>query len=391
MATLYDTATMLYVPSGYKASKVYGLKPTGADGEGTATRSTISSRINSSGVVEESVAINTIAHDYGSVSSPLNCPEAIVSPDRTNHLLKSNVINTGEAEWLGTASSGTAITSPNGLTEGEEIVFSSSASDYVGQRPTGLSAGVEYTFFFWVRIADGGTAKDIRIQHYDGTSTNLLASPTISSNEWVKVSYTFTATADATERVDIKNCTPGVAGSIYVWGANVQKSGTDMHIKTDTSTASRSFDIIAFDDLQTNNVFSNASGTFFFYGTIGVDSSNNDLLSIWDTTTNNRIILEGGAFKSIVGGSAVTGLEVLTPATNDRFTGAFAIAWDSSSCRISVNGATADASGLTSFAPATYSDLRIYGSGQASTTRIKAIAGWNAKLTQTELNTLTAL
>ena len=83
---------------------------------------------------------------------------------------------------IGTASSGTAITSPNGLTEGEEIVFSSSASDYVGQRPSGLSAGVDYTFFFWVRIADGGTAKDIRIQHYDGTSTNLLASPTISSN-----------------------------------------------------------------------------------------------------------------------------------------------------------------------------------------------------------------
>jgi len=171
----------------------------------------------------------------------------------------------------------------------------------------------------------------------------------------------------------------------------MQKSGTDMHITTTTSTASRSFDIIAFDDLQTNNVFSNSSGTFFFYGTIGVDSGNNDLLSIWDTTTNNRIILEGGAFKSIVGGSAVTGLEVLSPSSNDRFTGAFAIAWDSSSCRISVNGATADASGLTSFAPATYSDLRIYGSSQASTTRIKAIAGWNAKLTQTELNTLTAL
>ena len=75
----YDLASLVVVPSGYKASKVYAQKPLTTDGQLAFTRSTTATRVNSAGLIE-SVAINVPRLDYTNST----CPKLLLEPSRTN-------------------------------------------------------------------------------------------------------------------------------------------------------------------------------------------------------------------------------------------------------------------------------------------------------------------
>ena len=61
--SLLDTASLIVTPNGYKASKLYSVKPTDASGDMTVVRATTATRVNSAGLIE-SVAINVPRLDY---------------------------------------------------------------------------------------------------------------------------------------------------------------------------------------------------------------------------------------------------------------------------------------------------------------------------------------
>jgi hypothetical protein len=50
----YDLASLVVVPSGYKASKVYAQKPLTTDGQLTFSRASTATRVNASGLIETS-------------------------------------------------------------------------------------------------------------------------------------------------------------------------------------------------------------------------------------------------------------------------------------------------------------------------------------------------
>jgi hypothetical protein len=50
--SLYDDASLIYYPSGYKASKAYSLKPTDGSGDLTFTRASSATRVNEQGLIE---------------------------------------------------------------------------------------------------------------------------------------------------------------------------------------------------------------------------------------------------------------------------------------------------------------------------------------------------
>ena len=52
MSQFYDQASLVMVPSGYKAGKVYSQKPLSTDGELTFSRASTATRINASGLIE---------------------------------------------------------------------------------------------------------------------------------------------------------------------------------------------------------------------------------------------------------------------------------------------------------------------------------------------------
>lgn len=87
--SLLDTASLILTPNGYKASKLYSVKPTNGDGDMVVTRNTTATRVNSAGVIE-SVAINVPRLDYTNAS----CPIILVEPLRTNLVFPSATLTT---------------------------------------------------------------------------------------------------------------------------------------------------------------------------------------------------------------------------------------------------------------------------------------------------------
>jgi hypothetical protein len=86
MSNAFNNASIIVTPNGYKASKIYSLKPTDGSGDLTFTRATTATRINSLGVWE-SVAINVPRLQY-----PIGggCPSLLIEPQKTNIFLNSN-------------------------------------------------------------------------------------------------------------------------------------------------------------------------------------------------------------------------------------------------------------------------------------------------------------
>ena len=113
----YDLASLVVVPSGYKASKVYAQKPLTTDGQLAFTRSTTATRVNSAGLIE-SVAINVPRLDYLNST----CPRLLLEPQRSNIVLYSEQMD--NASWIklnGSVTANAAV-SPDGYTNADSFV-----------------------------------------------------------------------------------------------------------------------------------------------------------------------------------------------------------------------------------------------------------------------------
>ena len=87
--SLLDTASLILTPNGYKADKLYSVKPTNGDGDMVVSRGTTATRVNSAGLIE-SVAINVPRLDY----TGGGCPSILVEPLRTNLVFPSATLTT---------------------------------------------------------------------------------------------------------------------------------------------------------------------------------------------------------------------------------------------------------------------------------------------------------
>ena len=90
----YDDASLVLIPSGVKASKVYSQKPTDGTGDLTFSRASTATRTNASGALE-TVASNVPRLDYMTASGTLaTCPMLEVEGQRTNLVFPSDVATT---------------------------------------------------------------------------------------------------------------------------------------------------------------------------------------------------------------------------------------------------------------------------------------------------------
>jgi hypothetical protein len=79
MSNLFNEASLVLVPSGYKAGKVYSEVPTNGDGDLTFTRASSATRVNSDGEIEV-VGSGVPRLDYSQGS----CPALLLESQRTN-------------------------------------------------------------------------------------------------------------------------------------------------------------------------------------------------------------------------------------------------------------------------------------------------------------------
>ena len=263
MSAFYDLASLVVVPSGYKASKVYAQKPLTTDGQLTFSRASVATRVNASGLIEE-VASNVPRLDYlGST-----CPKLNLEPQRTNTQIQSE----GFVNWLGidnvtlTANT-TDTTAPTGANTATKVVIGSGAPIRIYEY-TGSSAG-SGTISLFVKA---GTTSVISLftssaslsVYYDLSSqvvTPTTGTGTITSysNGWYRI--TATATLGSNEVLQI--LFPGSNGqTIYIFGAQCEAGAyATSYIPTTSAAVTRLADFANKGSIS--SLFGATEGTFF--------------------------------------------------------------------------------------------------------------------------------
>lgn len=228
MASFYDNASIITIPSGYKVGTLYSAKPTDGTGDMTFTRTgDTATRVNSAGIIERCI---------------------------TNLALQSNVFS--NASWTKTNTTiGTGITDPNGGTTAFSLAGSSATSNTktISQSPFTSSSDIK-TFsiyakanthsFFQIRTsASASTNFDLT----NGTFQNgsqLFGSITSIGGGWYRCQVTSTSatanTAVLIQLVDSLSAAVNEAStttnSIYIWRAQAQ-TGDFATNYIDTTTA----------------------------------------------------------------------------------------------------------------------------------------------------------
>jgi hypothetical protein len=209
MSAFYDLASLVVVPSGYKASKVYAQKPLTTDGQLAFTRSTTATRVASNGLIEKV---------------------------RTNLILRSEAFD--NASWtksgVGTFTSAitTGFTDPTGGTDAQRwLATIGSVSDraFVRQLAT-LTNGIPYAISFWVK-SNTGSSQDIYFMFQGGA-----VQATTATTSWQRISYSATtSTTSVLVGIEAKDLTTDIL--IYGFQLEVGDITTD-YIATTTAAVS---------------------------------------------------------------------------------------------------------------------------------------------------------
>ena len=184
--TLFDDASLVLIPSGIKASKVYSVKPDDGTGDFTFSRASDATRVNSAGLIEKV---------------------------RTNLFLQSEAFNT--ANWTKTNVTLTSgILSPDGTNDAFRVESTGVAS--MIQAVT-MTNGLTYNISLWIKSA--GTGKDtLRLVQQTNRFFDVTA-----TNEWVRYDFSFTNTyATGGQNNGITRDALGNAFDVYIYGFQLE-------------------------------------------------------------------------------------------------------------------------------------------------------------------------
>ena len=202
MASTYDKASLVMIPSGTKASKIFSQKPVNGDGDFTFSRSTAATRVNADGNIEK---------------------------ETQNLLLQSNDFSIGYWNKIaGVVVSATRVTDPYGVANNAwQLVFDGTDNGRIEQNISSLS-GIK-TQSVWLRVASGtqaaqigfsgGELKDItitttwtRFEHYTASGGGF---PRLRCNDAATIEvYGFQAEYGLVARDYIETTTAAVEGGI---------------------------------------------------------------------------------------------------------------------------------------------------------------------------------
>lgn len=86
--SLFDSASLVVTPNGYKEDKLYSIKPTDGSGDLVVTRATTATRVNSAGLVElvpYNLLLNSLAFAANYSYNQCSITSSQVAPDGTNN------------------------------------------------------------------------------------------------------------------------------------------------------------------------------------------------------------------------------------------------------------------------------------------------------------------
>ena len=389
----------------------------------TFTRGSSATFVGSNGYIQ-TASTNIPRFDYDPVT--LAPKGLLIEEQRTNLTTYSEQFN--NAAWGLNAASATpnVTTSPDGTTSADKLVEAASTATHGLDAPAAaVTAGTTYTGSLYAKASErrylfvaltysgftsgNGVCFDLQTGTIVGSGTGSASAGAITpvGNGWYRCSVTLAATVSGTfigapavylsdtATNSLKSYTGDGTSGAFVWGAQLEAgSFATSYISTVASTVTRSADVATMTGTNFSSWYNQTQGTFVFSGDSFYSSgASAQLYSADDGTANNRVwsfAAIGGAATGRVttAGSLVYDQGVGSVSANTAFTTATAYALNDANT--STNGAVGTTD--TTVAIPTVSTLRLGANvgGVYLNGHIRAIAYYNTRLPNSQLQTLTA-
>jgi|SaaInl1SG_22_DNA_1037389.scaffolds.fasta_scaffold00332_52 hypothetical protein len=282
--SLYQKASLVQIPSGYKAAdaKLYSVVPNSGDGDFTIDSDADATRVNKDGLIETTVA-NQARLNYDP-TNPQD-PHLLLEPTRTNLITRSYEFGTIWAKGGSTTVTTDFSTAPDGTNTASRLQMPSGFGTYLSIAAS-MSSGTSYSLTFYIKN-NGGQALDFGVWQLSsgGTKTDsLLVTPT---DEWVRYELNFTADSNS-NYVFLDNNNNSNSVDCLIWGAQLEAgSYPTSYIPTSGSQVTRTKDtcINGGDDA----LFNDSEGVLFLDVEIPNNSSEVKQTSLNNGTTNEAV------------------------------------------------------------------------------------------------------
>lgn len=402
--SIYQKASLVQIPSGYKASadKLYSVVPNNGDGDFTIDSDADGTRVNKDGLIE-SVVADQARLNYDP-TNPQD-PHLLLEPTRTNRVFPNNSV-TGYST-IGVTTLNNQTTAPNGTNEGAKITATTSGTAVAFKGFTGTS-GVTHNISAFVKA---GTHNQIRLQEGFSSSridVNLSTGTEVSSqnatnkkieaypNDWYRISFNFTSTSTNLQFALYFNGSYTSSENIYLYGGQIEEGNyATSLIPTSGSILTRTEDFCNIPS-GLGNVLNTSEGTLFVDLEVPrvADTSDFDRIVLSDqNASTDRLLFDnfGGNWRVLLLSSGNNVNKTIVSVTaNQRIK--VAIAYSSTSLRISYDGNTATTTSGT-YAPTTTLESFKFSNkdgGSKVQGKIYQTMYFPTALTDSELQTLTS-
>ena len=275
--SIYDKASLIQIPSGYKAGKLYSVIPNSGAGDFTYTRNGTATRVNSQGLIK-TVNANVPRLDYPFIDGVIqDCPHLLLEPQRTNSLTYSEDFTNAVYSKQGTSSiTSNTTTAPDGSLTADTLSGATGTSVSGNVLRRNVSGTVDATLSIYVKSL-GSTSFTIYIRN--GSSGQVQSQSITPNDTWQRVTLTHDPDNG---QIFFGNTN----GDVAIWGAQLEAgSYPTSYIPTGASTVTR------LKDECTNG--GNADLFNVTEGTLFVDLEN------FDTTATELTLSNGFADKRI--------------------------------------------------------------------------------------------
>jgi hypothetical protein len=284
MSQFYDLASLVVIPSGYKASTIYAQKPLTTDGQLSFSRASTATRVNASGLIE-AVASNVPRLDYLGSS----CPRLLLEPQRTNNLLYSEQFN--NAIWVtdgngaGETKTANYAISPDGYQNADRIQLNRTGGSYSRVRQDYVAAGA-HTASLYLKSNTGLSQKVwMRVDGSNATKITITTS-------WQRFVLSGSSSAGLELFIDSSDAEIATIADFSAWGAQIEAgSYATSYVPTTSASVTRVAD--AASKTGISSLIGQTEGTIFaeINFDLGVTPITDSRIQLSDGTTSNWIFI----------------------------------------------------------------------------------------------------
>jgi hypothetical protein len=423
--SLYDKASLIQIPSGYKAGKLYSAIPNSGAGDFTVTGDAEgdATRVNSQGLIE-TVNANVPRLDYPFIDGVVqDCPHLLLEPQRTNSQLYSEDFINAAWNKINTTIISDDTISPSGELNADKFARTSTSGSWMVQSISKGATATTYTTSAFIKKgsdnyfaarAQGSYPSRLEIRFRFDTE-EIYYAQAISGfvlldygvenyvNDWYRIYFTYTTDTHTSLSImfspratngNIDSSDTSSSSYAYIWGAQTEQgSYPTSYIQTEGSAVTRLKDTCL--NAGNSNLFNDSEGTLFVDWK-GFQAGVIDRRMSLSDTSNNVVSLDLSSVSDRIKGSIYDGTNLrnfLSYGHTHTDRNKIAIRYKSGDSKMFVNGievasttGTFSLNGLSTLSFSSRNQFAQFFEGEVYQTMV-----FNEALSDSELETLTTL